>query len=67
MDIAFRAVIDPGDEVIYHEPCYVSYAPGISLAHGIPVAVACRAEDWLFGDGRGATKRPSRPRASSWF
>lgn len=45
MDIAFRALIDPGDEVIYHEPCYVSYSPGISLAHGIPVAVSCRAED----------------------
>src|SRR5438552_4484041 len=25
MDIAFRAVINPGDEVLYHEPCYVSY------------------------------------------
>lgn len=45
MDIAFRAVINPGDEIIYHEPCYVSYAPGISLAHGVPVAVSCRAED----------------------
>ncbi|HEX3988436.1 MAG TPA: aminotransferase class I/II-fold pyridoxal phosphate-dependent enzyme [Verrucomicrobiae bacterium] len=45
MDLGFRAVINPGDEVIYHEPCYVSYAPGISLAHGVPVAVSCRAED----------------------
>jgi aminotransferase len=45
MDLAFRALIDPGDEVIYHEPCYVSYSPGISLAHGVPVAVSCRAED----------------------
>src|SRR5689334_21990931 len=45
MDIAFRAVINPGDEVVYHEPCYVSYAPGITLAHGVPVAVSCRAED----------------------
>ncbi|HEY3915256.1 MAG TPA: aminotransferase class I/II-fold pyridoxal phosphate-dependent enzyme [Verrucomicrobiae bacterium] len=45
MDLAFRAVIDPGDEVIYHEPCYVSYAPGISIAHGIPVAVSCRPEE----------------------
>lgn len=45
MDLAFRALIDPGDEVIYHEPCYVSYAPGISLAHGVPVPVSCRAED----------------------
>src|ERR1700679_1223732 len=45
MDIAFRALINPGDEIIYHEPCYVSYSPGISLAHGTPVAVACRAEN----------------------
>jgi aminotransferase len=45
MDLAFRALINPGNEVIYHEPCYVSYAPGISLAGGIPVPVACRAED----------------------
>ncbi len=45
LDIALRALINPGDEVIYHEPCYVSYAPSISMAHGIPVAVSCRAED----------------------
>jgi aminotransferase len=45
MDLAFRAVINARDEVIYHEPCYVSYAPGISLAHGVPVAVSCKAED----------------------
>lgn len=45
MDIAFRAVINPGDEVIYHEPCYVSYSPGIALAHGVPVPVSCRPED----------------------
>src|SRR5881396_3593880 len=45
MDIAFRALINPGDEVIYHEPCYVSYAPGVAMAHGVPVAVSCQAED----------------------
>jgi aminotransferase len=45
MDLAFRALINPGDEVIYHEPCYVSYAPGIAMTHGVPVAVSCRAED----------------------
>lgn len=45
LDIAMRALINPGDEVIYHEPCYVSYMPGIALAHGVPRAVACRAED----------------------
>lgn len=45
MDLALRALINPGDEVVYHEPCYVSYSPSIALAHGRPVAVACRAED----------------------
>jgi aminotransferase len=45
MDLALRAIIDPGDEIIYHEPCYVSYSPSIVLAHGVPVPVVCRAED----------------------
>jgi len=45
MDIAFRAVINPGDEVIYHEPCYVSYSPSIAMTHGVPVAVSCQAEN----------------------
>jgi aminotransferase len=45
MDLAFRAVLNPGDEVIYHEPCYVSYAPEIVLAHGVPVPIACRPEN----------------------
>lgn len=45
LDLALRAVVNPGDEVLYHEPCYVSYSPGIALAHGVPVPVSCRAED----------------------
>ncbi len=45
LDLALRAIINPGDEIIYHEPCYVSYSPSIVLAYGVPVAVACRAED----------------------
>ncbi len=45
LDLALRAIINPGDEIIYHEPCYVSYSPSVALAHGIPVAVECRAED----------------------
>ena len=45
MDLAFRAIINPGDEVIYHEPCYVSYAPGIAMTHGVPVPVSCSAEN----------------------
>jgi aminotransferase len=45
MDIAFRALINPGDEIIYHEPCYVSYSPSIAMAYGVPVRVSCRPED----------------------
>ncbi len=45
LDIALRAVINPGDEILYHEPCYVSYSPSVSLAHGIPVPVSCKAEN----------------------
>lgn len=45
IDLALRALLNPGDEVLYHEPCYVSYSPSILLAGGVPVAVATRAED----------------------
>ena len=45
LDLALRAIINRGDEVIYHEPCYVSYSPSIALAHGVPVPVACRAQE----------------------
>ena len=45
IDLAIRAICSPGDEVLYHEPCFVSYAPTIRLAHAVPVAVDTRAED----------------------
>ena len=45
IDAAMRAIISPGDEVLYHEPCFVSYAPSIRLAHGVPVPVETRVED----------------------
>jgi aminotransferase len=45
LDIALRALINPGDEVLYHEPCYVSYAPSVALAHGVAVPVSCTAEN----------------------
>ena len=45
MDTAIRALLNPGDEVIYHEPCYVSYSPSVQLAGGIPIAVATHAKD----------------------
>ncbi len=45
LDLAFRALLNPGDEVLYHEPCYVSYHPGALMAYGYPVAVATHVED----------------------
>ncbi|MBN1403335.1 MAG: aminotransferase class I/II-fold pyridoxal phosphate-dependent enzyme [Opitutales bacterium] len=45
MDLAVRALINPGDKVMYHEPCFVSYSPTISLAHGIPVPIPTKSED----------------------
>lgn len=39
IDIALRAMLNPGDEVIMPEPCYVSYLPCIKLANGVPVSV----------------------------
>jgi len=44
LDLALRALINPGDEVVYHEPCYVSYSPSIALTHGKAVPVACTAK-----------------------
>ncbi len=45
IDLALRALINPGDEVIYHEPCYVSYSPSIVMAHGVAVPVATTKDD----------------------
>ncbi len=43
--LACAATIDPGDEVIIPEPCFVSYAPEVTFAGGVPVMVPTRAED----------------------
>jgi aminotransferase len=45
LDLAMRATIDAGDEVILHEPSYVAYVPAIVFAGGKPVHVATRFED----------------------
>ena len=45
IDLALRALVNPGDEVLYHEPCYVSYSPSVVMAHGVAVAVPTRAEE----------------------
>src|SRR2546421_11239975 len=45
LDIALRAIINPGDKVLYHEPCYVSYHPSITLSHGVAKAIQTRVAD----------------------
>ena len=39
IDIALRAMLDPGDEVLIPQPCYVSYLPCTVLADGVPVTI----------------------------
>lgn len=39
LDLVIRAITNPGDEIIYNEPCYVSYYSEIKMAHGVPVPV----------------------------
>ncbi len=45
LDLALRALLNPSDEVIFVEPSYVSYAPGIAFAGGVPVPVRSHGED----------------------
>ena len=45
IDAAFRAMLNPGDEVLLPQPSYVSYEPCIVLADGVPVPIALREED----------------------
>ena len=45
IDLAMRALINPGDEVIVPEPSFVCYGPIASLASGVPIHVATVAED----------------------
>jgi aminotransferase len=45
VDLAFRALLNPGDGVLYPEPCYVSYNPMIRLAGGVPQRVLATAEN----------------------
>ena len=45
IDLALRALLNPGDKVLYHQPCYVSYHPSVALAHGVAIPVPTRADD----------------------
>ncbi|KKB34969.1 aminotransferase [Bacillus thermotolerans] len=45
IDLAMRAILDPGDEVVVVEPCFVSYVPMVELAGGKAVTVGTRGEE----------------------
>jgi aminotransferase len=45
MYLALTAILNPGDEVIVPQPCFVSYAAEVSLAGGTPVPIATRVEN----------------------
>ena len=45
IDLTIRAVVQPGDEVIIPEPCFVCYEPITQLTGGVPMHIATRAED----------------------
>lgn len=45
LDLALRVLLEPGDEVLIPEPCYVAYAPCVTFAGGIPVTVPTDGAD----------------------
>jgi aminotransferase len=45
LDISIRAIVNPGDEILIAQPSYVSYAPCVTLAGGVPVPVECTEKD----------------------
>jgi aminotransferase len=45
IDVAMRALVNPGDTVAVHQPSYISYVPGVVFAGGEPLAVPTRAEE----------------------
>lgn len=45
IDIALRTILEPGDEVIIPEPCFVSYVPCVLLADGVPVPISLKEEN----------------------
>lgn len=45
LDLAFRALLNPGDKVLIPQPCYVSYGPVVEMAGGVPVFIETRLEN----------------------
>ncbi|MEZ0240867.1 MAG: pyridoxal phosphate-dependent aminotransferase [Chloroflexota bacterium] len=66
VDLALRATCDPGDEVVLHEPSYVSYVPSIVFAGGTAVHVPTRFED-DFALNPAAVEAAITPRTKALF
>lgn len=45
IDISIRTIVEPGDEVLIVEPCFVCYSPIVSLSGGVPVPIATKSEN----------------------
>ena len=45
LDILLRSTLNPGDKVLYHEPCYVSYAPSVTLCHAEAIPIRTLSAD----------------------
>ncbi|SMG54569.1 aminotransferase [Paenibacillus aquistagni] len=45
IDLALRALVEPGDEILIPEPCYISYSPIVSIGGGVPVGIETFAKD----------------------
>lgn len=45
IDMAIRSLIEPGDEVLIVEPCFVCYAPIVDLVGGVPVSISTKIEN----------------------
>ncbi len=45
LDLALRAILNQGDKVLYHQPCYVSYHPSVTLAHGQAIGVPTSSDN----------------------
>jgi aminotransferase len=64
LDLALRSIINPGDEVILFEPCYVSYSANVSLIHGKPVIIPL-SSDGEFAIDIDAIKKDLTPKTKA--
>ena len=66
IDLAMRVILEPGDEVLIPEPCYVSYTPCVKMAYGVPVPIALEAKD-QFRLTREKLERLLRRKQKYWY